>query len=206
MYNPRNHHALYSAINASGVNSRTNSVSVSELFKKFPTGDETEWRKTFDKHSKMTLDQCKEFAYNFTQSKDHWKHLPEKDVHGFVDALFVEWTLRGFRVEKAIMKHIKDLTQMEVRQATPEEDMDFGIDLILSMNGEDIAAMQVKPISYLNNIMQGKHQWQHKSDTDKNTKYGKPVFWVYYSMNSDKKTFKMSNRDAFYKFLNIKQS
>ena len=154
----------------------------------------------------MTLDQYKEYAYNFTQGKEQWKYLPKEDVYGFVDALFVEWTLRGFRIEKAIMKHIKDKTSLEVRQATPEEDMNFSIDLILSMSGKDIAAVQVKPISYRNNIMQGKHLWQHKSDTEKNVKYGKPVFWVYYSMNSDKKTFNIVNRDDFYQFLNIKQS
>lgn len=197
MYNPRLHHRLYTAVNASQVNARHNSTSVSELFRNHPTTDETAWRETFDKYSSRTLQECKDFAYQFTSNHPSFKDLPEKDVHGFVDSLFIEWTMRGFRVEKAIEKLIKDGSKFDVRQATTEEDHEFSIDLVLMYNGEDIGAVQVKPISYLENVKQGKHVWQYEQDMRKNKAYGKPVYWVYYQLNSDRKSFKIRNRDQF---------
>lgn len=197
MYNPRLYYKLYAAVNASQVNTRHNSTSVTELIRIHPTEDENEWRETFDKYSSRTLQECKDFAYRFTSTHPDFKDLPEKDVHGFVDALFIKWTVRGFRVERSVEELIRRKSKFEVRQATVQEDHDYSIDLVLSYNGREVGAIQVKPISYKHNIEKGKNLWQYEQDLRKNKAYKLPVFWVYYELNSDRQTFKIINREAF---------
>jgi len=96
--------------------------------------------------------------------------------------LFVTQSLKGDLVEqKALRKLQEKLPDFQIREAEGFVDEELRIDLIISKNNVEVCGIQVKPSSF-KKMRKGVIDFNHHA----NTKWGKPVFYLFYD---DKEAF-----------------
>jgi hypothetical protein len=96
----------------------------------------------------------------------------------FVYDLYVRAPVRGFIFEDLASQWLKNHGYHDIRMATPAEDCEYAVDIIVQNGGATQLGIQVKPISY-----KFARSDVHDMNLAKNKASGYPVLYLYY--NSD---------------------
>ena len=91
-------------------------------------------------------------------------------------------TWNGYRMEELAKQELKCI-MYSIREATSEEDLDYGVDLVLIRNGKEFYGIQVKPISYKKKEEKGADCVKYNLEKNKKYKerYGYDVINIYYN-------------------------
>jgi len=128
-------------------------------------------------------------AYNTFKEKvdNNVEYKDWEDCYTFMHSLFVSNSLRGNMVENDVLNNLQSLIKrlgynFKAELASSVADFKYAIDLsIYDDNNNEIFAVQVKPLTYLNFA---ENHPVVKQNLDKNILYGKPVVYVYYDSNN----------------------
>jgi hypothetical protein len=131
--------------------------------------------------SKGTIESFGKNLYN--SQKIYWKEIRYslKDCIQWEYDLFVVQSLKGNIIEKKAIKNLSiKFSNYTFEEAEGFLDEEMRIDIIVKNDINEIAGIQVKPLTFLK---------MHKNiinfNSDANKKWGKPVFYLYYDDNEN---------------------
>ena len=139
-----------------------------------------------DAVNKAAKDQGKrtiiEMAENtFEKQKAYGTTYSFESIHTFIDNLFTKQSLKGRLMEDKAISHLNGIDKRyEYKPSTDFQDLNHNQDVIAWNNGTEVAAYQVKPLSY-----------KYTDDATKNRNIRKmklsklETFFIYYDEDGD---------------------
>lgn len=165
-------------------NDPAKTIRVSSLLRHHAPRTENDMLRLLETHEKQRCLVCGEQARNgglpgwvqmlCAAAARERAAVTEDDCRAFIFDLYVRAPVQGFFYEDRALAWLRNLGYKNVRLATPAEDCDFAVDLVLTQADRQ-AGIQVKPLSY-----KFVRPEVHALNLTKNAKAPFPVFYLYY--------------------------